>query len=158
MLIIIAALGKNKEIGANNKLLWYLLSDLKFFKEMTINHKIVMGRRTFESLPKLLPGRKHIIISKNGIDFPDEVIVCRSVNEFLDTYNKPEDIFVIGGESIYQELIDYTDKMYLTEINEGYPLADKYFPNFEINDWNKEVLDTKEDNGVQYTHTLYSRK
>lgn len=158
MLVIIAAIGKNNEIGFNNQLIWHLPKDLKFFKEITLNHQIVMGRKTFESLPRLLPNREHIVISKNKNNFPNEVIVYKSIEEFLHNYDFNQEIFVIGGATIYQALLEYVDQMYLTEIDQTFKEADAFFPNFNKNQWDKKELSREEEQGIQYVHTIYRRK
>ena len=99
----IAAIGKNRELGKDNQLIWHFPQDLKFFKEQTKGHTIVMGRKTFESLPGMLPKRHHIVISKSGAKFPEEVEVFSSIDAFVDAYQtKEEEIFVIGGATIYK--------------------------------------------------------
>ena len=111
---IIAAIGKNNELGKDNNLIWHLPNDLKFFKETTTGKTIIMGRRTFESLPRMLPNRHHIVLSSSE-DFPEEVTVYKTLEELLeDLKDKDEEMFIIGGASIYKTFIDYCDKMYLT--------------------------------------------
>ena len=102
---IIAAVGKNRELGKDNHLIWHLPNDLKFFKRTTSGKTIIMGRRTFESLPKMLPNRKHIVLSSSS-DFPEEVEVYNELKELLDAYkDTDEELFVIGGASIYRLFI-----------------------------------------------------
>lgn len=156
-LVIIAAVGKNNELGKDNRLIWHLPADLKFFREKTIGKNIVMGRKTFESLPKILPNRRHIVITKGNIDNP-EVLVYHSIDDFLNNYNFNGETFVIGGASIYSSLIDYVNSMYLTEINDVCPSADVYFPNFDRELWHSEVIGTNMENGVSYKHVLYRRR
>ena len=158
-LSIIAAIGQNGELGKNNNLIWHLKGDMKFFKYITLGHTIVMGRKTFESLPKLLPGRKHIVLSRNNIDIP-EIEVYHDIQSFLKKYqNSDEEIFNIGGASIYKILLDYTDKIYLTEI-EKQAEADTYFPKFNKDDYNATILDINQDQntGIKYKHVLYKRR
>lgn len=156
-LSIIAAIGQNNELGINNQLIWHLKKDMKFFKETTINHKIVMGRKTFESLPKLLVNREHIILTKQNINLPN-VKIFHDISSFLKTYeNLDEEIFNIGGQSIYKELLEYADKLYLTEI-EATSKADAYFPIFDKNDFEKEILSENEEDGIKYKHVLYKRR
>ncbi|MGI6511996.1 MAG: dihydrofolate reductase [Catenisphaera adipataccumulans] len=113
-LIMIAAVGANRELGKDNDLIWRLREDMKYFKEHTIGHPIVMGRRTYESLPHLLPRRKHIVISRSHPVLPDEVVLYSSVDAFVEAYkNKDEEIYVIGGASIYQQLLPYADELLL---------------------------------------------
>lgn len=156
-LVIIAAVGKNNELGKDNDLIWHLPSDLKFFREKTIGKNIVMGRKTFESLPKMLPNRRHIVITRGNIDNP-EVEVYHSIDDFLKNYNFTEETYVIGGASIYSSLINYADLMYLTEIDGVCPSADVYFPNFDRELWHSEVIGTNIDNGISYKHVLYRRR
>ena len=157
-LSIIAAIGANFELGEKNKLIWHLPGDLNFFKEITMGKNIVMGSKTFYSLPKLLPGRKHIVLTSKNIDIPD-VSVIHSREELLN-YLKDlkEEIMIIGGASIYRQFIDYADKMYLTHIDATRDAADAYFSRFNQNEWNSEILKTGEDNGITYRHVLYRRK
>ena len=154
-LSIIAAIGKNNELGLNNNLIWHLKGDMKFFKETTIGHTIIMGRKTFESLPQLLEERKHIVLSRNNINIPN-IEVFHTIEEFLSNYiNTDEEIFNIGGASVYQSLLEYTDKIYLTEI-EKTAKADAYFPTFNKKDFESEILDKKTDEktGIKYKHVL----
>ena len=154
---IIAAIGKNNELGKNNDLIWHLKGDMKFFRELTTNHVIVMGRKTFESLPKMLPNRHHIIISNNNLN--DKVEVFNNINSFLEKYKDYEDeIFIIGGSSIYKAFLDYSNKLYLTEIDEEDKNADVYFPLFDKSLWDKEYIsEDKEEKNIKYRHVLYRR-
>ncbi len=155
---IIAAIGKNNELGKDNNLIWHLPNDLKFFKETTTGKTIIMGRRTFESLPKMLPGRRHIVLSKSD-DFNDEVLVFHNLEDLLKYFeDSKEELFVIGGASIYKSFLDYADKLYLTEIEASCKEADAYFPDFNKEDFDREVLKENSDNGINYIHVLYKRK
>lgn len=157
MYTIIAAIGKNRELGRDNKLLWSLKGDLKFFKEKTTNHTIIMGRKTFESLGRLLPNRKHVVISSSN-NFPEEVDVYNNIESLLSHYkDTSEELFIIGGVKIYSEFIDYATKMYLTLVDGEFD-ADVYFPMFDENDWTKTVLSENEENGLKYKHVLYEKK
>ena len=155
---IIAAIGKNKELGKNNDLIWTLPNDLKFFKKITSNHTIIMGRNTFESLPRMLPNRKHIVLTSRD-DLPSEVEIYKELKQILETYkNTQEEIFIIGGASIYSQFLEYSDKLYLTEIDAEDKEASVYFPNFEENEYTKEILGENKDNGIAYKHVLYIKK
>lgn len=157
-LSIIAAIGKNNELGKDNDLIWRFKEDMKFFKETTWGHKIVMGRKTFESLPGLLKGRQHIIITRQTLDLPKEVQVYNSPFEFLIDYiDSDEEIFDIGGASIYKEFIDYADKLYLTEIEDSKD-ADVYFPTFDKNLFDKDILCTHKEDDIKFKHVLYKRR
>lgn len=157
MYTIIAAIGKNRELGRDNKLLWSLKGDLKFFKEKTTNHTIIMGRKTFESLGRLLPNRKHVVISSSN-NFPEEVDVYNNIESLLSHYkDTSEELFIIGGAKIYSEFIDYATKMYLTLVDGEFD-ADVYFPMFDESVWIKTVLSENEENGLKYKHVLYEKK
>ena len=157
MYTIIAAIGKNRELGRDNKLLWSLKGDLKFFKEKTTNDTIIMGRKTFESLGRLLPNRKHVVISSSN-NFPEEVDVYNNIESLLSHYkDTSEELFIIGGAKIYSEFIDYATKMYLTLVDGEFD-ADVYFPMFDESVWIKTVLSENEENGLKYKHVLYEKK
>lgn len=159
ILSIIAAVGKNNELGFNNNLIWRLPADMKFFKEKTIGHTIIMGRKTFESLPKLLPNRKHIVLSKRNIDIK-EIEIYHDIESFLDKYkNSNEEIFNIGGARTYKELLEYTTNIYLTEIDDT-AKADAFFPHFNKKEFTSQTIDTKKDEktGIKYKHVLYKRR
>lgn len=154
---IIAAIGKNNELGKNNDLIWKLKGDMKFFRDTTMGHTIVMGRKTFESLPKMLPGRKHVVISTNEIK-NNEIELYKSIKDFLVKYKEyEEDVFVIGGASIYEQFIDIASKIYLTQIDDSKE-ADVYFPLFNKNEWQQEELGYNQENSINYKHVLYKKK
>lgn len=154
----IAAIGKNRELGKDNQLIWHFPQDLKFFKEQTKGHTIVMGRKTFESLPGMLPKRHHIVISKSGAKFPEEVEVFSSIDAFVDAYQtKQEEIFVIGGATIYKQMLSLCHRLILTEINQSYD-ADVFFPEFDKNLYHKKILNDIMENGVHYQHVEYRLK
>lgn len=158
-LILIGAIGKNGELGMKNELIWYIPDDMKFFKETTINHTVVMGYNTFVSLPKLLVDRKHIVLTHKDIKLPEGVIVFKDKESVLDYAKKnDEDIFIIGGSSIYWQFINESDRMILTEIDSTCYEADVYFPKFNQDDWNRKVLGEKEYKTLKYKHVLYERK
>lgn len=155
---LIAAIGKNNELGMNNDLIWRIKEDLQFFKQTTMGHPVVMGRKTYESLPKILPGRKNIVISTSEI-INNEIEIYKSIKEFLVKYqNTDDEIFIIGGASIYKSFIDLATKMYLTEIEKEEINADVYFPKFNPDDWNKEIISKHDENNIKYNHVLYKRK
>ncbi|MDB7985013.1 MULTISPECIES: dihydrofolate reductase [Faecalicoccus] len=154
----IAAIGKNRELGKDNQLIWHFPQDLKFFKEQTKGHTIVMGRKTFESLPGMLPKRHHIVISKSGAKFPEEVEVFSSIDAFVDAYQtKQEEIFVIGGATIYKQMLSLCHRLILTEINQSYD-ADVFFPEFDKTLYHKKILNDITENGVHYQHVEYRLK
>lgn len=158
-LTMIAAIGKNNELGKNNDLIWRFHEDMKFFRSQTIDKPIVMGMNTFRSLPKLLPRRKHIVLTRKGRqDLPDEVIVIKSLEELLEYVDLlGEEVMVIGGASIYQELLEYSDRLVLTEIDAEAD-ADVYFPKFDKEDYTQEFLGEHEEEGIKFKHLVYTRK
>ena len=155
---IIAAIGQNNELGQNNNLFWHLPNDLKFFKQMTIDKDIIMGSNTFYSLPKLLPNRKHIVLTSKNID-NDQVLVIHSKQALINYLNQvKKEVMVIGGASIYEHLLEYANQLYLTEIDASCSTADAYFPKIDYKEWDGQLLGTNSDNGISYKHMLYKRK
>ena len=115
---MIAAVGKNNELGKDNDLIWPIKEDLKFFKNVTTGHTVIMGANTFFSLPKVLPNRTNIVLSQDDITVPEGVILYHDLNKFLSDYkDKDEIVFVIGGGTIYRLFIDKVNEIYLTEID-----------------------------------------
>lgn len=155
----IVAVTQDYAIGKNNDLLFHLPSDLAYFKEQTINKILVMGERTYHSLPKRpLPKRVNIVLSDNPNFNEEGIIIVRSVNELfniLKNYNT-EDVFVSGGASIYNLLMDYCDKAYITKIEKTVP-ADTYIRNIEeTGNW-KEIFSSeeKEENGLKFRFKVF---
>lgn len=158
-LIIIAAIGQNKELGKDNHLIWHLPNDLKFFKEKTLNKYIVMGKKTFLSFKKPLPNRKHIVLSSKALDFGKDIMVLNSIDEVLKFADDIDDeIYIIGGASIYEQFLPYVNKMYLTEIEASCADADAYFPDFLQDEWMKSEIKENSDNGIKYKHLEYKKK
>ena len=156
---IIAAIGENNELGKNNDLIWHLPNDLKFFKSVTSGHTVLMGRNTFWSLPKVLPNRTNIVITDMSEDYPKEVVIYNSIEAFMNDYrDKDEEVFIIGGASIYAQFIDKAEKLYLTEVSASCPDASVYFPTFDKNDYDKSIVGENNDNGISYKHVLYKRR
>ncbi|MCI6354952.1 dihydrofolate reductase [Eubacterium coprostanoligenes] len=155
---MIAAVGKNLELGKNNDLIWHFKEDMKFFKETTMGHPVIMGRKTFESLPKALPGRKNIVISANPEYKADGAEVVTSVEEAIKLAETEDtDAFVIGGGRIYNEFLPYADNLYLTEINAESPDADTYFPDFNKSDYIKEIINFYDVDGTEFYHVIYKK-
>lgn len=159
MFSIIVAKSKNNIIGKDNKLLWHIPEDLKLFKELTNYHKIFMGRKTFESLPGVLVNRKHLILTKDEF-YPticDQVELVHSLKDFIEN-NKDteEEIFVIGGGTIYSELMPYCKKLYVTEVLKEFN-GDTSFPKIG-KEW-KLIYESEEKNykNLQYIFTEYTR-
>ena len=146
MISLIAAVDKNNAMGKDNKLLFHIKEDLLFFKETTINHTIIMGRKTFESLPGVLPLRKHIILTrdKNYKVNDPQVKIESSLKSILeDLKDKDEEVFIIGGGEIFEQVMEsgLVDKIYLTIINKSVEDADTFFP--QIPNDKFKVIDTK---------------
>jgi dihydrofolate reductase len=157
-LILIAAIGKNRELGYNNNLIWHFKADLANFKDTTMNHYILMGKNTYNSLPKKLLGRKYLILS-SSLPESREYMLFRSMDEFLRFYDTlDEDVYVIGGASLYSSIINIADEMILTEINANFPKADVYFPIFSKMNYNCEILGKYEENEINYEIVRYSKK
>lgn len=161
MLSIIVAKGKNNIIGKDNEMVWHLPEDLKHFKNLTTGHTIIMGRKTFESLGKPLPNRKHIIFSQNP-DFKvndENVEVVHSLLQIQDLIEGKEEAFVIGGAMIYNFLMPNVKKMYVTEIEKDFD-GDTFFPIIDSEVW-KEISREKgiknEENNLDYYFVTYER-
>jgi dihydrofolate reductase len=156
MISIIVAIAKNNVIGKNNKLLWHISEDLKRFKKITTNKKMIMGRKTFESLPGILPNREHIVITRdeNFNVNSDKVRITHDLNSLLEEYLRCEDeIFIIGGAEIYKQFLPYAEKLYLTKIDETFE-GDTYFPEINYEDYHVDYTSDQfvnERNGLHYT-------
>lgn len=153
---MIAAVGRNLELGKNNDLIWHFKEDMKFFKNTTMGHTVIMGRKTFESLPKALPGRKNIVLSLNPNYTADSAEVISSVEEAVEL-SKDSEVFVIGGGKIYELMLAYADKIYLTEIEDECKDADTYFPTFDKKIYKREVIASYEVDSIKFSHILYSK-
>ena len=157
-LTMIAAIGKNYELGRDGDLVWRFKNDMKFFKDNTWGKFIVMGRKTFYSLPSMLPGRRHVVLSHDDITIPG-VIVVHSKEELLHLFRGYErELMVIGGASIYEMFLDEASKMLLTEVDDSCKNADVYFPRFDKDDWNSHVIDENVEKGISFRHVAYTRK
>ena len=161
---IIAAVGREREIGASNAILWNLPEDRKKFRETTTGHSVIMGRKTYESiisfLGKPLPNRTNIVITRNTDFKAPGCIIVHSMEEALATTNSDGEVFIIGGGAIYEQTLPYVDRLYLTQIDESYPNADVFFPRINFSDWQivqKKPLPTPES-GPTAPFVVYERK
>ena len=161
MLSIIVAKARNNTIGKDNKLLWYIPDDLKRFEELTTGHVIIMGRKTFESLGKILPNRKHIVFSQNP-DFKvndENVEIVHSMLQLQEYIEDDNENFVIGGAMIYNLLMPYVKKMYVTEIDKDFE-GDTFFPRINENIWkeiSRERGKEELNNNLKYEYVVYER-
>ena len=137
MITIIAAIGKNNELGKDNQLLWHLPEDLKYFKKMTLEHPIIMGRKTYESIGKPLPNRTNIVVSRKESWFEEGILIVPSIKEAIKHAKKiNEQIFIIGGGNIYEQTIDLADCLKITQVD-FQTKADAFFPKIDENIWQK---------------------
>lgn len=135
MLSLIAAVASNRAIGNENKLLYWLPDDLKRFKALTSGHTILMGRKTFESFPKgALPNRRNVVLSHKPLSLAGAEVFS-SLQDALDACSEDEDVFVIGGETLYRQCIDMADRMFLTYVDDTPSKADAFFPKFTEGEW-----------------------
>jgi dihydrofolate reductase len=149
---MIAALGENRVIGYENKLLWHIPADMQHFRSLTSGHAVIMGRKTFESIGKPLPNRMNIIITKNQNYAVSSCTVVHSLEDALQVAraHETEEIFVIGGSQIYTQALPYADKLYLT-IVKGKFSGDAYFPDYS--NFNT-ILSQREGHDENYTYTF----
>lgn len=155
---IIVAMAKNRVIGADNKLPWHLSADLKRFKALTMGHHIIMGRKTFESIGKPLPGRTTLIISRDtGYEAPGAKVV-HSLPAALSASAADSEVFIIGGEQIFREALPLADRIYLTEIDKDFS-GDTWFPAFSQTCWRTahDDLHVDEKSGLRYRHQILER-
>ena len=161
MLSIIVAKAKNNTIGKDNKMLWHIADDLKRFEELTTGHVIIMGRKTFESLGRVLPNRKHIVFSQNP-DFKvndENVEIVHSMLQLQEYIEDDKENFVIGGAMIYNLLMQYVQKMYVTEIDKDFD-GDTFFPRINDEIWNeisREEGPEDSNNNFKYEYVVYER-
>ena len=162
---IIAAIGKNRELGKSGQLIWKLPEDLKYFKDKTMGHPILMGHNTFDSLPGILPGRKHYVVTRrqalnnsSGEDLAlsDQIELVNNLPDFINHHlDDSTEIFVIGGGMIYWEMLDKCNKLYLTEVDAVDPDAETFFPEFDKEKYQRKVIATGKENGLSYEFVEY---
>lgn len=164
MISFLVAMDQNNVIGYQNDMPWHLPRDLKYFKEQTIGKKIIMGRKTYESIGRPLPERENIVVTRNKdtSQYPEEIKVIHSLDEVVqwDRENPDEEFMIIGGGIIFKETMEYADRLYITLINETFP-GDAYFPEFDKSEWDltsKELGIRDENNDYEYYFMQYDRK
>ena len=160
MIIMIAAASENNALGKNNELVWHLPNDFKRFKNLTSGHHIIMGRKTFESFPKPLPNRTHIVISRQENYNPEGCIVVHSMEQAIEICSVDDETYIIGGGEIYKLGIPFTDKIEITRVHHHFE-ADAFFPEIDSNDWEitqSEFHQKDDKHQFDYTYDTYTRK
>lgn len=162
MIHIVAAVSENNAIGKDNKLLWHLPNDLKYFKQLTTGHPVIMGRKTFESIGKPLPNRYNIVITRNKPEnnLHENVTYCPSLNEAINTARKKdENIYIIGGGEIYRQALPITDTLYITKVHTQMA-GDTFFPEINTEQWqlvSKETYFKDEKHAFDYSFLIYRK-
>ncbi len=156
MITIIAAIANNNALGKDNKLIWHLPSDLKRFKKVTLNHSIIMGRNTFESLKKALPNRTNIVITRNPDYKAEDCVVVNSLEAALELVKNDENAFIMGGAQIYKQSIQLADKLDLTFVHHSFE-ADTFFPEIDATLWKETSrIDCLADDKNKYDYSFVS--
>ena len=156
MFSLIAAIGKNRELGKNNQLIFHLKEDMRFFRETTTGHKIVMGRKTWESLPGKLKDRENIVVSSRPI--LDADLSVSDLPAFIEQYkDTPEEFFIIGGGSLYTAFLPYAKNLYLTEIDASDSAADTFFPEFDQPQYSSTVIKKGTENDLAFAIIKYTK-
>ncbi|MBQ2695516.1 dihydrofolate reductase [Candidatus Saccharibacteria bacterium] len=156
---LISAIGQNHELGSNNNLIFHIKEDMKFFKDTTMGHPILMGRKTFESIGKPLPGRTNYVVTRHPETLPDGVEPVRELQQFLESNRSTDapEIFVIGGGMIYHEALPYATHLYLTEIDASAPHADSFFPDFNPADYTRKIIKKGKEDDLTYQIVKYTK-
>lgn len=157
---IIAAVGQKRELGKKGGLCFRIPGDLRFFKKMTLGHPVFMGLTTWKSLPKRLPGREHYVaVFQHDESLPDFIHEVTDLHAFLSSWQeKEEELFVIGGATIYQKALPYASRLILTEVLSEDPEADVFFPSFNKSLYTRKTVGKGEDGGILYRHVVYTKK
>jgi len=159
MISLIFAMDRNRLIGKNNELPWYLPADLQYFKRTTSGHTVIMGRKTYDSIGKPLPNRKNVVITRDSHLRLEGCTTCTSVPEALDIIGAEEEAFVIGGAEVYKQFLPVADRMYITFIDESFE-GDAYFPPYEEEHWrliqNEQGI-KDEKNPYEHRFTVWER-
>lgn len=158
---IIVAIASNNAIGKNNDLLWYISKDLVRFKEITKGHNIIMGKRTYFSLPvRPLPNRTSIVITDVAGEQIDNCIMAYSIDDAVSKMDSTKENFIIGGGSVYDQFMPLADKLYITRVHKDFE-ADTFFSEISLNDWEltyQQLVDDDPQNDFTYTFEIYKRK
>lgn len=168
MLSIIVAVAQNGAIGRNNELLWHISEDLKYFKGTTMGHPVIMGRKTYESVGRPLPGRRNIVLTRGELEIPQiknpqttSMEVVDSLEKVLEIAAGDEEFFIMGGGMLYNATFGLADKLYITRIFAAAEDADTFFPDVNEEEWivekEGEVLHD-EENDIDFQFVVYKRK
>lgn len=155
MFSLIACIGKNRELGNQGQLVFHLKDDMKFFRDTTTNHSVVMGRKTWDSLPAKLKDRQNLVITSHDFSGPDTII--HDPEEFIAKHqDTSEEIFIIGGASIYSMFLPYAHNLYLTEVDASAD-ADVYFPEFDKTKYSQTLIKKGKDHDLAYSIIKYAK-
>jgi len=160
MIVLIAAVAENNALGKDNELVWHLPNDFKRFKELTLGHYIIMGRKTFESFPKPLPNRTHVVITRQQNYQPEGCIVVNSIENAIKACPENETIYIIGGGEIYNQALSLSDKIEITKVHGDFE-ADAFFPEIKEEDWKlvQSSLNKKDERHLyDYTYQTFVKK
>jgi dihydrofolate reductase len=152
---IIAAVDENNVLGKDNQLIWHLPEDLKRFKRLTTGHAIIMGRKTFESLPKALPNRHNIVVTRNQNYSKEGVTVCHSLEAAIECAKNDDQPFVIGGGQVYEQAIELADVIELTKIHAQFE-GDVFFPEIDLKKWSVEKEERMSHPDFEYSFITYT--
>lgn len=157
----IVAISKNNVIGKDNELPWYLPADLKYFKKITINHPVIMGRKSYEAIGQPLPKRTNIVLTRDPYFIASSIIVAHSVEEALAlAYDiDTDEVFVIGGAMIFEHCLPFLDRLYITEIHADFD-GDAFFPEWNREDWkliSEDHHTSDKKNEFDYSFKIYER-
>lgn len=159
-IIAIAAVAEDRALGKNNDLLWHLPNDFKRFKQLTTGHYIIMGRKTLESFPKLLPNRTHVVVSRQKNYQPEGVLVVANLQEALEQCKGQEKVYVIGGGQIYQQSLPLCTHLEITLVHAPFHDAEVHFPEIDENQWKltfKEFHPKDDKHAYDFTYLTYER-
>ena len=160
ILSMIVAASENNAIGKYNELLWHLPKDLKYFKEVTSGHCIIMGRKTFDSIGKPLPKRRNIVITRREEFEVEGVEVANDIEAAIDMVGEDQEPFIVGGGTIYEQALDYVNRVYLTRVH-AYVNGDTFFPELDLNEWQRVLHEShKKDakHAYDFSFEVWERK
>ncbi len=160
MISMIVATGKDRVIGQDNQMPWHLPADLAYFKKVTAGHTIVMGRKTFESIGRALPNRRNIVLTTSSSFEAEGCEVVHSIADILAIGENETELFIIGGSKLYEEMMPYADRLYITHIHHAFE-GDRYFPDYNENEWtvvSREKGHRDEKNPYNYEFVVYDKK